>query len=382
MDIRLNKTQMNIAKEARRFLKKECPVEYVREMCEDNRGFTDDIWSKMAEMDWMAMRIPESYGGMGMDQIDLNVVFEEMGRAVMPGPFFSTIILAAETILEAGNDSQKEQYLSSIADGNLKGTLALHEADGGADPGYIQMEARANGNDYILNGTKLLVPDAQVADIIIVAARTQAGEDPIQGITLFLIDPNTPGLSVTPLPSMDETRKMFVVEFKNVHLNSKSILGDLHNGWRSLQRVLQRAIVGLSAECVGGAIRAMEIATDYAKTRIQYDQPIGAFQAIKHRCAQMYLEAESARSLLLWAVWAQDHGDESEAAISASAAKSYCSEAYTHNTSSAIQILGGTGFTLENEIHLYLKRAKANEINFGDPHFHRERIIQLLTKQH
>ena len=379
MDIKLNKSQQSIAKEARRFLAKECPVEYVREMFEDESGFTDEVWKKMTEMDWMAMRIPEVYGGVGMDQIDLNLILEEMGRVVLPGPFFSTVMLAAEAIMEAGSDSQKQQYLAEIADGNLKGTLALHEADSGADLDYINMEARAEGDDFVLNGTKLFVPDAHVADLIICGTRTRIGNEPADGITIFLIDSNTNGISVTCLPTMDGTRKLCAVEFNNVRLGSDSILGEVHNGWRPLQRVLQRAQVGLCAECVGGAQRTMEIASDYAKVRIQYDQPIGAFQAIKHRCAQMYVEAESARSLLYWATWAQDHGDEKEAAIAASAAKSYCSEVFTHNAGSGIQVLGGTGFTMENEMHLFLKRAKANEMALGDPVYHRERLIQLLS---
>ena len=379
MDIKLNKSQQSIAKEARRFIAKECPVEYVREMFEDESGFTDEVWKKMAEMDWMAMRIPEVYGGVGMDQIDLNLILEEMGRVVLPGPFFSTVMLAAEAIMEAGSDSQKQRYLPEIADGSLKGTVALHEADSGADLDYINMEARAEGDDFVLNGTKLFVPDAHVADLIICGTRTRIGNEPADGITIFLIDSNTAGISVTCLPTMDGTRKLCAVEFNNVKLGSDSILGEVHNGWRPLQRVLQRAQVGLCAECVGGAQRTMEIASDYAKVRIQYDQPIGAFQAIKHRCAQMYVEAESARSLLYWATWAQDHGDEKEAAIAASAAKSYCSEVFTHNAGSGIQVLGGTGFTMENEMHLFLKRAKANEMALGDPVYHRERLIQLLS---
>ncbi len=379
MDIKLNKSQQSIAKEARRFLAKECPVEYVREMFEDESGFTDEVWKKMAEMDWMAMRIPEVYGGVGMDQIDLNLILEEMGRVVLPGPFFSTVMLAAEAIMEVGSDSQKKRCLPEIAGGSLKGTLALHEAESGADLDYIYMEARAEGDDFVLNGTKLFVPDAHVADLIICGTRTRIGNEPADGITIFLIDSNTDGISVTCLPTMDGTRKLCAVEFNNVKLGSDSILGEVHNGWRPLQRVLQRAQVGLCAECVGGAQRTMEIASDYAKVRIQYDQPIGAFQAIKHRCAQMYVEAESARSLLYWATWAQDHGDEKEAAIAASAAKSYCSEVFTHNAGSGIQVLGGTGFTMENEMHLFLKRAKANEMALGDPVYHRERLIQLLS---
>jgi alkylation response protein AidB-like acyl-CoA dehydrogenase len=379
MDVSLSKVQLDIAKEARRFLDKECPTDYVRDMYEDERGFTDEIWAKMIEMDWMRVHTPEQYGGIGMDQMDLIMVLEEMGRAVFPGPFFSTVLLAAETIMEAGNDSQKERYLPGITTGEIRGTLALHEPDGGADLGYIQMEAREDGDGFVLDGTKISVPDAHVADFLVCAARTEPENDLTQGITLFLVDLSADGVSVSMLPTMDGTRKLCAVDFKEVQISSEAILGEPHKGWKHLRRVLQRAQVGLCAECVGGAQRAMEIATEYAKIRVQFDQPIGAFQAIKHRCAQMYVEVESSRSILYWAAWAQDHGDPKEAALAASVAKAYCSEAYTHVSTAGIQILGGTGFAWENEMQLYLKRAKANEQALGDPIYHREQVITLLT---
>ncbi len=379
MDVTLSKVQMDIAKEARRFLDKECPTDYARDMYEDERGFTDEIWTKMADIDWMRVRIPEIYGGMDMDQMDLTMVLEEMGRVVLPGPFFSTVLMAAEAIMEAGSDSQKERYLTRIAAGELRGTLALHEPDGGADLGYIQMEARADGTGFVLNGTKLSVPDAHVADILVCAARTQAGNDPAQGITLFLVDLSAHGVSASLLPTMDGTRKLCAVDFKEVRVGPEGVLGEPHKGWGSLCRVLQRAQVGLCAESVGGAQRAMEIATEYAKIRVQFDQPIGAFQAIKHRCAQMYVEVESSRSIAYWAAWAQDYGDPKEAALAASVAKAYCSEAFTRVSSGTIQVLGGTGFAWENDAHLYIKRAKANEQALGDPTYHREQVVQLLT---
>ena len=379
MDVTLSKVQMDIAKEARRFLDKECPTDYARDMYEDERGFSDEIWAKMVEMDWMRVRIPEVYGGMGMDQMDITVVLEEMGRAVVPGPFFSTVLLAAEAITEAGSDLQKERYLSGIAAGEIKGTLALHEPDGGADLGFIQMEARADGNEFVLDGTKLFVPDAHVADILICAARTAAGNDPAEGVTLFLVDLGAGGVSVSPLPTMDGTRKLCAVEFKGVRVGPEGVLGEPHKGWGPLRRALQRAQVGLCAESVGGAQRAMEIATEYAKMRVQFDQPIGSFQAIKHRCAQMYVDVESSRSISYWAAWAQDYGEAREAALAASVAKAYCSEAFTRVSSGAIQVLGGTGFAWENDAHLYIKRAKANEQALGDPTYHREQVVQLLT---
>ncbi|MFH1241330.1 MAG: acyl-CoA dehydrogenase family protein [Pseudomonadota bacterium] len=379
MDIRLNEDQIEIARQARRFCENETPMEYVRAMIEDERGFTEGVWSKMTEMGWTALRIPEVYGGLNMELMDLAVILEEMGRGVVPGPFFSTVLLAAEAILETGSESQKGAYLTRIAEGEIIGTLALHEPDGGADPGYVQMGAQSNGNGFFLKGSKLFVPDAHVADVIVCAARTATGEDPTRGITLFLLDPKADGVCISLLPTMDGTRKLCSLELKGVQAGADGILGRPNEGWGPLQRVLQRAQVGLCAECVGGAQRAMEIATEYAKVRIQFDQPIGAFQAVKHRCAQMYVEVESARSILYWAAWAQDHGDPDEAALAASVAKAYCSEVYRNASTSAIQVLGGTGFSWEHDIHIYLKRAKANEVALGDPVYHREQVARRLT---
>lgn len=379
MDVQLNEDQVEIARQARRFCENELPMKYVRAMCESERGFTDELWNKMVEMGWTAMHIPEEYGGLGLDLLDLALVLEEMGRAVVPGPFFSTVLLAAEVILEAGSDAQKKPILSGIAAGELRGTLALYEPDGGADIGHIRMGAVSEGEGFVLHGTKLFVPDGHVADLLVCAARTQAGEDSETGITLFLVDPRAAGVSISLLPTMDGTRKLCAVDFQGVRVSREKVLGSPHQGGGALRRALQRAQVGLCAECVGGAEQAMEIATEYAKVRIQFDQPIGAYQAIKHRCAQMYVEVESARSLLYWAAWAQDHSDPQEAAMAASVAKAYCSEVYRNAATGAIQVLGGTGFSWEHDIHFYLKRAKANEVALGDPVYHREQVARLLT---
>ena len=379
MDIKLNEDQVEITRQARRFFENESPIGFVRAMFEDDRGFTDEFWSKMVEMGWPAMRIPEAYDGLEMGLLDLAVVLEEMGRALVPGPFFSTVLLAADTIKAAGTDSQKENYLPKVAAGEIRGTVALYESDGGADMGHIQMEARADGDGFLLDGTKLFVPDAHVADFLICVARTQAGNDPAEGITLFLLDTKAEGISISLMPTMDGTRKLCAVEFSGVRVNGDRVLGGVNEGWNGLRPVLQCAQVGLCAECVGGAQRAMELATEYAKVRIQFDQPIGAFQAIKHRCAQMYVEVESSRSVLYWAAWAQDHADPEEAALAASIAKAYCSEVYTNTAASALQVLGGTGFSWEHDIHLYLKRAKANEVTLGDPVYHREQVAQILA---
>ncbi len=379
MDITLSKAQQDIAKEARRFLKKECPKEFIEEMYEDPNGYTDTLWSKIVEIDWPAMCIPEKYEGMGMPLLDLVMVLEETGRALLPGPFFSTVLYAAETINAAGSEAQKKAYLPKIANGEIKGTVAVYDPDSGSDLEYIQMKAESDGNGYVLNGTKVLVSDAHVSDFIICAARTTAGENPENGITLFIIDPKADGVTVSLLPTMDAVRKYGVVEFKDVKVGAEAVLGDVDKGWAPFFKAVQRANVGIAAESIGGAQWAMETATDYAKMRVQFDQPIGAFQAIKHRCAQMFADVESSRSLLYYAAWAQDNEDTTTAAIAASAAKAYCTEAYKNVVCGTVQVMGGAGFIWENEVHYYLKRAKANEVIMGDPDYHREKILRLLS---
>ncbi|MEW6441732.1 MAG: acyl-CoA dehydrogenase family protein [bacterium] len=376
MQVKLSEDQIAIVGQARKFCENVMPMAYVRSMFEDPRGFTDAVWAKMAEMGWTGMLVPEAHGGLGLTLLDLAMVLEEMGRAVAPGPFFSTVLLASEAIAAAGSDEQKERYLPGLASGVLRGTLALHEPDGGADPDFVRMPASPLDGSFVLEGTKLFVPDAHVADILVCAARTSG--DPSGGITLFLVETKTPGLTITLLPTMDGTRKLCAVDFSQVQVHGQGRLGPLHFGRAALDRVLARAQVGLCAECVGGAQMSMEIAVEYAKVRVQFDQPIGSFQSIKHRCAQMFVEAESARSLLYWAAWAQDQADAREAALAASVAKSYCSEVYRNASASAVQVLGGTGFSWEHDIHLHLKRAKANELALGDPAYHRERIVRLL----
>jgi alkylation response protein AidB-like acyl-CoA dehydrogenase len=378
MEIRLNEDQVEMRRQARRFFENECSMDYVREMFEDPRGFTDDVWNKMVEMGWTAMLVPEAYGGLEMEVTDLCVILEEMGRAVIPGPLFSTVLLAGEIVKEAGNEAQKEKYLSGIATGEMRGTLALSEPDGGADPGYVQMAANSAGDGFILNGTKLFVLDAATADFFVVAARTSTGEDAADGISLFLVDPKSAGISITPLIAMDSTRKQCAVEFKDVRAPREWLLGELDKGWSYLSRVLSRAQVGLCAENVGGAEKCMEMATQYAKERVQFDQPIGAFQAVKHPCAQMFVGVESSRSILYWAAWSQDNGNAHDATLSALAAKVYSSEFYKNIACSALQILAGIGFTWEHDLHFYLKRAKANEAALGDSMYNREEIVRIL----
>ena len=378
MDLRFSKDQEQIQKEARLFLKKECDMEYVREMFEDEKGFTDKVWTKMAELGWMGICIPEAYGGIELSLLDLCLVIGEMGRALVPGPYFSTVVLAAEMLMEAGTEDQKQAHLTKIADGDERGTLALMEPDGGADPGYVQMTAEKDGDGYILNGTKMFVPDAHTSDFIICTARTSPGTDRENGITLFLVDAKAQGLTITPFKTMDGTRKQCEVQFKDVKVSPDSVVGEVDKGWAPLQKVISIAQVCLCAENVGAAEVCMETAVDYAKERHQFGVPIGSFQAVKHKCADMLPGVEGSRGLLYYAAWALEGDEPATVALAAASAKTYSSNALRDISTETIQVLGGVGFTWEYDVHFYMKRGKANQVMLGDNAYCWEEISKML----
>jgi alkylation response protein AidB-like acyl-CoA dehydrogenase len=376
MDLSFSEEQEVLRSSARKFINNEFDMESVLAMWEDERGYTEDVWSKMADLGWMGLRIPEEYEGVGLSFLDLAVLLEEMGRVAMPGPYLSTI-LAAETIIDAGSPEQKAEVLPRIAGGTMKATLAIFEPDVRCDPSGINLRAESQGEGYLLNGTKLFVPDGHVADLIVLAARTTVGDPPEAGITLFLVDREVAGVSTELLRTMDGGRKQCEVAFENVRIPASKVLGKTDEGWPILKRAMNKGAVALSSEMVGGGEKILEIALEYAKVRVQFDQPIGSYQAIKHKCAQMMMEIEGARSIACYAAFAMDQPGQ-QADIAASAAKSYCSEMYRKAALEAAQILGAISLTWEHEIHIYLKRAKMNEFAFGDPTFHRERLATLL----
>jgi alkylation response protein AidB-like acyl-CoA dehydrogenase len=310
--------------------------------------------------------------------MDLCILQEEMGRAVLPGPFYSAVMLAAESVLAAGNESQKKAYLQQIAMGERRGTLALFEPDGGPRPGYIRMQARADGDAFVLQGEKIAVPDAHVSDFMVCVARTRPDRALAEGVTLFLVDTDAAGVSITPLVTMDGSRKQSAVTFAGVRIPKDAILGEIDHGWGPLTHVLQRASVGLAAENVGGAQKTMEIAVDYAKIRIAFGQPIGGFQAIKHMCADMLVDVESSRSIMYYAAWAVEEESPETAALAASVAKSHSSEAFYHVAANCIQVLGGIGMTWEHDAQLYLKRAQANRIALGDTDYDLLEVAKLI----
>jgi alkylation response protein AidB-like acyl-CoA dehydrogenase len=375
MEFALNEEQEMLRTMARDFLEKECPKTLIRQMMEDETGHSPELWKKMAEVGWLGLILPEQYGGSGMNFRDLTVLCEEMGRAIMPGPFLSTLVMAGLTILQAGTEEQKQELLPKIASGEAVFTVAVTEEDGDFWPEGIQMRAIKQGDDYILNGSKYFVPDAAAADYIIVAARTGRPTPPEEGITLFLVDKDDWGVYVAPLKTMDETRKQYELVLTRVAVPGRYVIGQVDRGWPVLQDTALKMTAALCAEMVGGCEWVLETSVNYAKERVQFGVPIGSFQAIKHKCADMYSAIEYARSLMEWAAEAVRENDPN-ARLAVSMAKSFCGDAYKLVTNHGVQIHGGIGFTWDHDMHLYFKRARSSDTAFGDSTYHRELIAQ------
>jgi alkylation response protein AidB-like acyl-CoA dehydrogenase len=304
------------------------------------------------------------------------VILEEMGRVVLPGPFFSTAILGGVALVEGGDAAQKEKLLPRLAAGDLRVTLAQLEPNARWDADGIELEARPAGGGYRLSGTKLFVPDAHTADLLVVAGRAP-GSTGAEGVSLFMVEAKAPGVTTTLLKTMDQTRKLCEVALKDVAVPADRVLGAPGQGWKLLERVVDRGKVGLCAEMCGGAQKVLEMSVDYAKVREQFGRPIGSFQAIQHKCANMLVEVESSKSATYYAAWAVAN-DVPEAPLAAAMAKAYCSDAYRHTAGEGIQIHGGIGFTWEHDMHIYFKRAKSSEVTFGDATWNREIVAQLI----
>jgi alkylation response protein AidB-like acyl-CoA dehydrogenase len=374
MDFGFSQEQEMLRGTARKFFENECKSEFVRARMEEDAGVTPEFWKKLAEQGWLGLVYPEEFGGTGLGFVDLTVLMEEMGRAVMPGPFFSTL-LAGLAINEAGSADQKKEWLGKLSDGHAKATLAWTEPSARWDAAGVTTAARGAGGGWTLSGTKLFVPDAHIADVFVVVARTSEGKRPEEGVSLFLVPRSAKGLSTKLLPTMDQTRKLGEVKLEDT---PAVLLGTKDAGWAPLERVIQRATVALCAEMCGGAQKVLDMTTDYAKIRIAFGKPIGSYQGVKHRAADMLVDVENAKSLTYYAAWAVDE-NVPEAALAASMAKAYASDAYRKVSGAGIQLHGGIGFTWEHDLHLYFKRAKASEFTFGDATYHREKVAQLIN---
>lgn len=379
MDFGFSEEQDMLRTAAHDFLAENCPTTFVRQMMDDEKGYSPDLWNQMAQLGWLGLAFPEEYGGQGFGFIDLTVILEEMGAALLPSPFLSSVILAGQTILVGGSEEQKKTYLPKIADGSLIATLALTEPSGRFDAeGIAEVKAAPAEDGFEISGTKLFIIDAHVSDVMVVAARTKDAGDKSYGITLFLVDSKAPGVTINLLKTMDQTRKQSEVVLDGVKVGRERIIGQVDMGWPILRKVLHIACAALCAEMVGGAQRVLDISVDYAKERVQFGRPIGSFQAIKHKCSEMMLQVESAKSAAYYAAWAIDE-DVPEAPLAVSMAKAYCSDAYRYTAGEGIQVHGGIGFTWEHDMHLYFKRAKFSEFTFGDATYHREFVAQEIN---
>jgi alkylation response protein AidB-like acyl-CoA dehydrogenase len=374
VDFAFSEEQEMLRRSSREFLAKECSSKVVRQLMEGPDGYDPALWKKIADLGWTALGIPEEYGGVGTF-LDLVVVLEEAGRSLLPGPFFSTMGLAVPAIIEAGTEAQKKEVLSAIAGGSARATMAFTEPSGRWDAGSIALTAKPASGGWQLDGVKLFVPDAGTADYMVVVARTRAeGED---GITLFLVKGRPKGMTVKPLETMDMTRRWSEVRFEGVQLGGDEVMGAPDKAWPRLKRALDWATAALCAEMVGGVQKVLETSTDYAKTRQQFGKPIGIYQAVSHKLADMLVLSESGRSATYYAAWTVD-ADAADRSLASSMAKAYVSDAYRKVAGDGIQVHGGIGFTWEHDMHLYFKRAKSSEVTLGDATYHRELVAQAL----
>jgi alkylation response protein AidB-like acyl-CoA dehydrogenase len=377
MNFGFNDEQELLRSTARKFFENECGSDTVRRLMDTPEGMSPELWTKLAEQGWLGLIYPEEYDGMGLGLVDLVVLMEEMGRAVVPGPYFSSVLLGGLAILEAGSGGQKKEWLPRIAAGDRRVALAWMEPSAQLGPDGVTLTAVKRGGKFTLSGTKLFVPDAHTADALVLAARTRPGAG-ADGVSLFLLPRGTRGLEVTLLPTMDQTRKLCEVTCSDVTADADALLGAADAGWAPLARVLDRATVALCAEMCGGAQKVLDMTVEYAKIRQAFGRPIGSYQGVKHRAADMLVDVENSKSITYYAAWALDEGSP-EAPLAVSMAKAYVSDAYRRVSAAGIQLHGGIGFTWEHDLHLYFKRAKGSEFTFGDATHHRERVAQLVN---
>jgi alkylation response protein AidB-like acyl-CoA dehydrogenase len=359
--------QQAIKATARDFLAARYKSERIRALAESEQGFEQSDWEEMAELGWTGLALPEQWGGQGLGIVELGVLFEEMGYALAPSPLLSSTVAGLALAL-CGSDDQRERFLRPLAEGKLRGTPALWDAGTPATIGSFAMEARADGDEVVLDGEKVLVMDAAAADFLIVA--TADGRR-------HVVERDTAGVTVIPATSIDLTRRLCSVRFDGVRVAAENTLPGAEDEYYP---VFHRVCVALAAESTGIAQRTMEMAVEYAKDRQQFGRPIGSYQAVSHRCAQMLLETENARSAVYGAAWAADAEPES-LPKAASMAKAYASDAGWRVPDASIQVHGGIGFTWEHDLHFFLKRGKANAAMFGDAKWHRDRVADAVLSQ-
>lgn len=385
---RLSEEQTLLRDAARAVLARECPIGLVRERLEAPGPPGDALWKRLAGLGWPGLGVPAEYGGAGLGFVELALVLEEAGRALLPEPLFSTAVLGAGTLLLAGSEAQRRRWLPEIAAGRCRTALALLEEDGRWDAEGIALVARreaegraasaAGGGGLRLTGTKRFVLDAERADLLVVAARSGGrGED---GVTLALVDARAPGVTLRPTAFVDLTRRVAELRFEGVAVPAENVLGAEGAAWPALSRLLGAARAGLAAESLGVAERVLELSVAHARSREQFGRPIGSFQAVQQRCADMLVRVEMARSAVWRAAGCLADEGAAGAHVTACMAKAYAGEACREVAAAGIQVHGGLGFTWEQDLHLHYKRAQANELLFGDGPTCRELVADALLR--
>ncbi len=375
MDLGLSEEQEMLKRTAQELLEQECPKSLVREMEKDEKGYSQKLWGKLAEVGFLGLPFPEQYGGTGFGFVDLAIVVEEMGRALVPGPYFYTVVLCGLAISEFGTEEQKKEFLPRIAQRNAILTFAHTEPSGRWDAEGVTVSAKADGDDYVINGIKLFVPDAHVSDYLLAVARTKESKDPKDGITLFLVDAKSSGISYEVLKTI-ASDKQCEVNFDNVRVPRKNVLGEVDRGWPIVEQILRRGAVGKCAEMVGNSQQVLEMTVEYAKNRVQFGRPIGSFQAVQHHCANMATDVDGSRFITYQAAWRLAEGLPCDKEVSM--AKAWVSEACRRVAALGHQVHGGIGFTEEHDMQLFFRRAKQAELFFGDADFHKEVVAQEI----
>ena len=370
IDFGLTEDQEALQRAAREFLVRECPPALVRETATTPDGVPRALYARMAELGWMGLVVPEKEGGLGLSILDLALVLEELGRAAAPGPFLPTQ-LVIHALLRAGAGAQRKAWLPRLVAGECFAALAYLEESDRHDAEGITLPARRTRDGWRLGGTKLFVMGAPGAELLLVAARTGR-----KGVSLFLVETSAPGVRVRRDETIDLTRRVGEVSLRDVGVERSALVGREGAGWPLLARLLDLGAIGLAADSLGGAARALEMAVEYSKVRQQFGRPIGSFQALKHMAAEMVSEVEPSRSLVWYAAYVFDHRPR-EATRAAAMAKARLGDAYSRTVNRAVQMHGGIGFTWEHDLHLWFKRARWNEVAFGDPAYHRERLATM-----
>lgn len=378
MTLVLSEEQELLQQSAREFVRDRSSLARVRALRDagDPDGFSRELWSEMARLGWLGIVLPERYGGAGLRYVDLAVVMEELGRGLMPEPVISTVLLGGNAVLLGGNAAQQQEHLPEIAAGRRLFALAYQELRSRYDLARVEARAAGDGAPWVLRGEKAHVLDGHAADWLVVSARTSGAVSDTRGVTLFLLPAKTPGVEIVPHTRVD-ARRAAVVRLDGVRVGRDAVLGDVDDGGTLLERVVARSTVGLCAEVVGSMTAAFEMTIDYLKTRVQFGVPIGSFQALKHRAAQMYVEVELARSAVMAAAHSVDDGDDDATARAVSVAKAKCSDAFVLIGNEGVQMHGGIGMTDEHDIGFFLKRARAAEMTFGDAAHHRDRLARI-----